>query len=233
MLLFNRMPISKHPLAQQLLLLRNAISQLDEHEDELPVFGDHFIDPSLTDRFQNEVHKGLTRNASVLIPLVIENGELTVLLTKRPNHFNVHPNLWCFPGGKRDGTDASDLATALRETFEEIGLTADAINTLGRLPKFWVCTDVDGKPGYNLSGFIGILKAPLALNLNADEVCDITRIPLSYFLKPRNARIINGEYSFTHGTTTVSGSTAALLVMLRDRLLGYPTLKLSSMLPTG
>lgn len=202
----------------QFRLISRALAGLHEFEYEEPMLGDHLIDPSLRDLFQAEMAGKVMKHASVLIPLVLENGRISVFLTKRPAHFQIHPNRWCFPGGKFDPEDGLKIRTALRETFEETGIPSKKISPIGRLPNFWVCSDVPGKAGFNLSGFVGTLQTPILLNINEAEVSATTTVPLSHFMDPANARIINGEYSFEYEGKTISGSTPALLVMLRDRM---------------
>ena len=60
--------------------------------------------------------------AAVLIPIVERNDGLKVILTKRSNNLKQHPGQISFPGGKSEKTDKSLVATALRETREEIGI---------------------------------------------------------------------------------------------------------------
>ena len=84
------------------------------------------INTSLTsdnDLMENEVVRteNLTE-AAVLIPIVERNNGLKVILTKRSNNLKQHPGQVSFPGGKSEKTDKSLVATALRETKEEIGI---------------------------------------------------------------------------------------------------------------
>ena len=77
--------------------------------------------------------------AGVLIPLMIRNGQLYLLFTKRSSTLRSHPGhsnhldteisdkLVSFPGGKEDPDDESVLHTALREADEEIGLRKDQV----------------------------------------------------------------------------------------------------------
>lgn len=63
------------------------------------------------------------REAAVLIPLVIrDEGDLAMLLTKRSDNVTHHKGEVSFPGGSRERGDATPVDTAMRETFEEIGL---------------------------------------------------------------------------------------------------------------
>ena len=61
-----------------------------------------------------------------------EDGDRLVLI-ERPAGLSVHAGQLAFPGGKREPGDRDLLQTALRETEEEIGLRASALQVLGRL----------------------------------------------------------------------------------------------------
>src|SRR6185503_13856999 len=68
--------------------------------------------------------------ASVLVPLVDRASGVTVLLTQRTADMPSHAGQIAFPGGRREpGEDA--VATALRETHEEVGITRDFIEVVG------------------------------------------------------------------------------------------------------
>jgi 8-oxo-dGTP pyrophosphatase MutT (NUDIX family) len=94
------------------------------------------------------------RESAVLIP-VFRNaaGEATLVLVRRGSH-GVHGGQLAFPGGKREPTDASLLATALRETEEEIGLPATAIEVLAALPPVQTRTS-----GFHIAACVALLTA--------------------------------------------------------------------------
>ena len=50
-----------------------------------------------------------------------------IILTRRANHLKNHAGEVAFPGGMKEGHDIDLLATALRETEEEIGLSSSKI----------------------------------------------------------------------------------------------------------
>src|SRR4051812_31301484 len=56
--------------------------------------------------------------ASVLIPLVLREGEMTMLLTQRTAHLTDHAGQISFPGGRAEDFDGSPVETALRESEE-------------------------------------------------------------------------------------------------------------------
>src|SRR5690606_18699337 len=72
------------------------------------------------------------RPAAVLIA-VIAREQPTVLLTQRAAHLKEHAGQIAFPGGKIDATDASPIDAALREAWEEVGLTRDFVEPIGYL----------------------------------------------------------------------------------------------------
>ena len=74
------------------------------------------------------------RDAGVLVPLIERPSGVHLVLTKRAAHLAVHPGQIAFPGGKRDAQDVDITATALREAYEETGLSPELVRVLGHLP---------------------------------------------------------------------------------------------------
>lgn len=73
--------------------------------------------------------------AAVLAPLYEDDqGEVRVILTKRPDTMPTHPGQIAFPGGRPAATDNGPVDTALREAHEEIGIAPDQVEVLGFLP---------------------------------------------------------------------------------------------------
>ena len=73
------------------------------------------------------------RHAAVLVALSGPSDALDVTLTRRAEHMNSHAGEVALPGGKHEPGDADLDVTALRESAEEIGLPASAVELLGRL----------------------------------------------------------------------------------------------------
>lgn len=124
------------------------------------------------------------RRASVLVPIFERDSQVHVLLTKRSARLSSHANHVCFPGGKQDEEDKNDdVTTALRETYEEVGLAADQIDPICRLQS------VESVNGLCVTPVIAKLQSPFSLaslTLSETEVDAAFVVPLAYFLNEQN-----------------------------------------------
>ncbi|MFL2791141.1 MAG: CoA pyrophosphatase [Paracoccaceae bacterium] len=180
------------------------------------------INTSLTsdnDLMENEVVRteNLTE-AAVLIPIVERNNGLKVILTKRSNNLKQHPGQVSFPGGKSEKTDKSLVATALRETREEIGINNKNVEILGQLSKHVTIT------GFKITPFIGKIRTGFSTKIQTSEVSEIFEVPLSYLSNPKNFRVESVKwkgkkrffYSIPYGPYYIWGATARILKNLAD-----------------
>ena len=139
--------------------------------------------------------------AAVLVPLVMRDAGLHVLLTQRTEHLNDHAGQVSFPGGRREESDAGSVATALRETREEIGLAEDFIEVVGLLD------DYETGTGFRITPVVSFVSEGFTLNLDSFEVADAFEVPLDYLFNPANqqrrSRDFNGRrrhyYLFEYG----------------------------------
>lgn len=90
-------------------------------------------DPQLANRLAPERRPHGRARAAVLI-LLSENDDPDLLFTERAGGLRKHAGQISFPGGSYEPGDADAPATALRETWEEVGLEPDKVRLLGRLP---------------------------------------------------------------------------------------------------
>lgn len=120
--------------------------------------------------------------AAVLVPMVLDNGPPYLLLTQRAAELKHHAGEICFPGGVCN-PDEDSLDTALRETWEEIGLHPAEVDILGTLDDVYSIHD------YRVTPHIGAISAKPSLRLNISEICRIIEVPLSSLEDPSCQRI--------------------------------------------
>lgn len=162
------------------------------------------------------------RPAAVLVPVVRHGTGLTVLFTQRTDHLYDHAGQISFPGGRTEAHDASPAATALRETFEEIGLPHSQVEVLGALPEYTTVT------GYHVTPVVGLVSTPLALSLDAFEVAEAFEVPLAFFLDPGNHQrntlqyqgLTRHYYAMPYEKRYIWGATAGMLMNLYAFLTG-------------
>lgn len=153
------------------------------------------------------------RPAAVLL-LVVNHGEPTVLFTQRTAHLSDHAGQIAFPGGRCDEGDCTPERTALREAEEEVGLAADRVEILGRLPEYRTST------GYAVTPVVGWAEPPLTYRADPREVADIFEVPLAFLLDERNHRYESAFYrgrmrkywAMPYGERFIWGATAGMLV---------------------
>ena len=135
---------------------------------------------SHTPRRLDVEHSG---RAAVLIPILPKGEEFAFLLTQRTHKVETHKGQISFPGGIREHSDQDLLQTALRETWEEIGLAPQAIHILGEFDEYLSIT------GLIVTPFAAWIGEPLHLVPNPDEVDEILKVPFSIFQDSRTLRV--------------------------------------------
>lgn len=116
------------------------------------------------------------KHAGVLIPLLVENGELKILFTKRTDVVEHHKGQISFPGGSVDEEDASIEETALREAHEEIGLQREDVEILGRTDDTLTLVS-----SFIIYPFVGLIPYPYDFIINTAEVERLIIAPLEAF----------------------------------------------------
>lgn len=160
------------------------------------------------------------RECAVLVPVVARAPEVTVLLTRRTAHLKSHAGQIAFPGGKIEAQDATPIDTALREAFEEIGVTADLIRPLSLLDLHKTGT------GFRIVPVLSLVSPDYTARPDPSEVDDVFEIPLSFLMCADNHQRHYAEwkghrrlfYAMTYGNRFVWGATAAILRNLYERL---------------
>jgi len=114
----------------------------------------------------------IIKHSSVLLLLYIENQELNACLIKRPSHMKHHAGQIALPGGRIEKGETA-LETALRETWEEIGITSDQIEILGSLSEIYVQVS-----RFQIHPFVGWIEKIPQFVINKNEVEKMIYFPL-------------------------------------------------------
>lgn len=153
------------------------------------------------------------RAASVLVPLVDRESGVTVLLTQRTDDMPSHAGQIAFPGGRRQAEDVDAVATALRETEEEVGLDRSFVDVVGMVDHYRTGTS------YEITPVVGIVTPGFTIKADPREVADVFEVPLDHFLDERNhridSRVWQGRerryYAMPYGKRYIWGATAGML----------------------
>ncbi|HEY7723967.1 MAG TPA: CoA pyrophosphatase [Anaeromyxobacteraceae bacterium] len=156
------------------------------------------------------------RAGAVLVPLLLKDGEPSVLLTRRGRHLSRHPGQLSFPGGAIDRGESA-LEAALREAREEVGLDPAEVEILGRLDE----TLVLASP-FRLTPWVGRVPYPYAYAPHPGEVEEILFVPLAalsrsgaHHTEVRAAYGVDQEvHVYEVGGEHVFGATARILWQL-------------------
>lgn len=128
-------------------------------------------------KYPNVLGRNRYFNSAVLIPLIKIKGEYHLLFQKRAANIRQGGDI-CFPGGGFEaGVDKSFQDTALRETFEELGIDRKDIKILGQLDTYMAPI------GAIIESFVAKVKKKAYKNMKLDynEVEKTILIPLSFF----------------------------------------------------
>lgn len=156
--------------------------------------------------------------AAVLIPLFLKNDTYHILFTKRTENLTHHRGQVSFPGGVSQPEDQDSLRTALRETWEEVGISPDEVDILGVLDDFLSIYD------YLVTPYVGMVNAGHQLRINPAEIERIIEIPLSFLLRPDIFRIEEWNWQgrtyplffFDYEGDKIWGLTATILKQFLD-----------------
>lgn len=160
------------------------------------------------------------KEAAVLVPIINRKEGPTVLLTRRTPHLSSHAGQISFPGGRREPSDPSPEATALRETEEEVGIADSHIEIVGKLDIYTTVTN------YAVTPVVGIVEPGFEPRPDPYEVAEVFETPLSFLMEPRNHHRHTGWFNgvprkwwaMPYGDYYIWGATAGMLMNLHARL---------------
>ncbi len=180
--------------------------------------------PDLVDRW-TPPEEG-ARVGSVLVLFYLRQTNCHLVLTRRQPDLRTHAGQISFPGGGREGKERL-VTTALRETEEEIGIPATAVNILGKLRPAYIPPS-----NFVVHPFVGWYEPENPVNggpvfrRNLDEVAQIIEIPVCTLLdetiRQEEPRLFEDQpitipyFAIEH--YKVWGATASILSEIVERL---------------
>ena len=153
--------------------------------------------------------------SAVLIPIFYQNGQHHILFTRRSELVKYHKGEISFPGGGYHKDDGQLVNTALRETFEEIGLPATDVEVVGELD------DVPTRnSNYIITPFVGFFQHGRKFKVSDFEITELIEIPIEGLLAEGcrrdeteidlNNKVIPA-YVYAYNGKLITGATARIL----------------------
>lgn len=175
-------------------------------------------------RKSKQIQEDYLTPAAILFPLFKKDKGHHVLFTKRTETVKHHKGEISFPGGVYDHEDETLERTALRESFEEIGLREKDIEILGRLD------DVETITRYVIRPFVGIFPYPYPFAVNRHEIEETLEVPLKSLLErdrfeEKKIFLDGGErtiFTYRYGNHLIWGATAKILKQFLDLIRSSP-----------
>ena len=191
---------------------RLRIALKEGHEREVGLMPSDTRDP----RIDGDI---MLSPAAVLVAIT-DRPEPGLIMTQRSARLRKHAGQVAFPGGRVDDHDPDEIAGALREAQEEIGLLPDLVDVIGTSDRYHTFT------GFDIVPVLGVIPPDLPLLPQEAEVAELFELPLSYALNPANRIRKSMEFQgierhyyeiFWEGRR-IWGITAAILANLSRRL---------------
>jgi 8-oxo-dGTP pyrophosphatase MutT (NUDIX family) len=155
------------------------------------------------------------RQAAVLLPLFKNATDYHLLFTKRTETVRHHKGQVSFPGGSFEPADGDLLTTALRESYEEVGIEPEHVSILGRLDDLATFST-----SFTISPFVGLIPYPYPFRPNPTEVAIVFDTSLSIladptvgrrYIRARDDGATIEDYEFHVDGHVIWGATARLI----------------------
>lgn len=135
-----------------------------------------------------------TKQSAVLIALYSTNNQITIPFIQRTNTGDAHSGQISFPGGKFELSDKSLETTALRETWEEIGIPPESVQVLGKISPLYIPVS-----NFQVHPFVGYIEERPPFRINPREVQELIEMPLQqlHYRETRRLKTITvRDFSF-------------------------------------
>lgn len=162
------------------------------------------------------------RKSAVMMLFYPKNNITHLVLIKRNTYPGIHSAQISFPGGKAELEDTGLAETALRETFEEVGVEAAAIEVIMQFSELYIPPS-----NFLVTPFLGISHTELQFTPDPNEVDTIIELPLDVFLDDSIVKPVQLQTSYAQNITVpafmveghiVWGATAMMLSELKETI---------------
>ena len=129
-----------------------------------------------------EIDAPSLKRASILIPLIPTGGGWSLLFSRRSKNLAAHGGQIAFPGGGVEEGERLEAA-ALREAYEEVGITSARMELIGRLD------DLITNSGFLVAPFAGVVDRRIDYVLQASEVDEVFEVPIEALLRQEQPEV--------------------------------------------
>jgi len=166
--------------------------------------------------------KNNPRQSAVMMLFYPKEEQATLVLIKRNTYPGIHSAQISFPGGKAEEYDKELQDTALRETWEEIGILQSDVNVVKPFTEIYIPPS-----NFLVAPFLGVSLNEPVFNPNPDEVQELIELSLDVFLD--DATVVNTTMQTSYSKTTslpafkvgehlIWGATAMILNELKETI---------------
>ena len=163
------------------------------------------------------------REAGVMMLFYPKMGKTYLALIVRSTYPGVHSSEIGFPGGKPEILDQSLLDTALRETYEEIGVSPSCVGFVKPFSQIYIPPS-----NFLVSPYMGVSDDELSFRLDLKEVKEVLEFSLSDLLDPESVSKVRMDTSYARNIEVpvfvvngyfVWGATAMMMSELKQVLI--------------
>lgn len=148
-----------------------------------------------------------------------QNSTHLLLILRKSHPKDIHSNQIGFPGGKAENQDVDLMATALRETWEEVGVSPENIEVIRGFSEIYIPPS-----NFEVKPYLGLCRKTVPFFAQASEVAALVQVPLTALLDDANLFSKNLTTSYAQNVVvpafklnghTVWGATAMMLNEIR------------------
>lgn len=207
------------------MVFSDFINQIEELQNK-PLGGltsQFKLAPKLRTQFSQELITSKNPRKAAVLALFYpdENNQTRFLLTQRASYNGTHSAQISFPGGKVEEKDINLEETALRETYEEVGVTTNSIKVIRQLSDSYIPPS-----NFLVTPFLGLTSKKPTFAPN-NEVANLIEVLISDLLNDNNLTSKEMETSYMKNIDVpcfklnnyiVWGATAMMLSEIKDLL---------------